>query len=543
MKNSLITLLILFSPLFASSEEIRISDFSAGMWSYLSPNMIPDNAASILENVYTDANGMLVQRRAMRQPGASFNFTGLPSSSPIQGMFSFTSSASIEYFISFASGTMYTLVLISSTSAGSVTTWNLGYSTGTRIRFRGTQNLGKIWFTNGINNVFWFDGYSTGSVSSAPMGELIAAWRNRIVIAASTSNFSTAYFSEDGDGTNWTLGGNPTDPFTVQIGGGADGLKINCLNIYGDDLIFGRRPDTWTVSGFDQADVVVRKISSHYGCIDQGSVQARDNSLIWFSNDRSIVEMRGITIKSISEPIRNYAENVAKNNLSSVTVSGSPLSVPMASVVFDGRYYLATTTRTLSSGNWNDIILCYQRNNGWTTHTGIRASAFVPVIKDSYLYVGENVSASNGVSFYYMWEHDSAVIQEDAGTIPDPTDTYPIKFNIETKSYNFLTPHRNKQFRTTWVSHESQVDWGSDDTVVLSYKLDRSTSSYSLQSTPINGETAASLTKFPFPLSTTAKSYGREIQLKITRSATFSSSGEQPKIYDLVLDYSTMEPN
>jgi len=135
------------------------------------------------------------------------------------------------------------------------------------------------------------------------------------VIANINGMQSTAWFSEDGDGTLWTLGGAATDPFTIYFGGTNDGFPISCMyGMYQDTLIIGRKFDLWGVNGFSQDDVESRKLTSEIGCLQNGSMREYDGSLIFLSA-RGLEELNGNGIKFISEPIRDLTDTVVKNTV------------------------------------------------------------------------------------------------------------------------------------------------------------------------------------------------------------------------------------
>lgn len=310
MKRSLL-FFVLFTPSLGIAEEFNISDLSAGMFSFQDANRIPDNGAAFLQNVYTDINPMPVERNGYVKRDSTI----LGDTKAVTGLWSFTDTSGSEWIISFSSRSFYR-----NTVGGTPT--KFGPTMTIETIPDAAVNLGKIWFTNGTSDVWWFDGTSTGAVSSAPKGRLIEPWRTRIVISRVTNTQSTVYFSEEGDGTNWTLGGLAVDPFTREIGGANDGQYVRCLANYYDSLIVGRKPDLYAIDGFDQSDITTRQISDQIGCIEPATMKVNDNELIWLSN-RGVEEMSYRTIKNISEPVRNLSDVLIKNssNQRSLTVT------------------------------------------------------------------------------------------------------------------------------------------------------------------------------------------------------------------------------
>lgn len=301
MKRFLVAILLSL-PSALLADEFAIPDLSGGMYSYPSANKIPDNAASVIQNFLTDVESLAVERNGY----VKRDTTVLGGTKAVFGLWQFTDSGGNEWIISYSSRTFY------KNTMGQTPT-SFGPTTSVDQVPDAAVNLGKIWFTNGSSSLWWFDGSSTGTVSSAPIATQIEAWRNRLALADITNSQSTVRFSKDGDGTTWTLGGLPTDPFSVEIGGANDGNNIRCLvGSYKDSMIVGRKYDLWAVDGFDQADIEVRNISDRIGCIEPRTPQEVDGELIFMSH-RGIESMNNRTIRNISEPIRDTVDVIVKN--------------------------------------------------------------------------------------------------------------------------------------------------------------------------------------------------------------------------------------
>lgn len=298
---------LLLPGAFLSAEEASFSlkDFSGGLYSNQSANRVPDNAVTAMENFYSDIPGECIERNGYEKRDSTI----LGGTKAVTGLWEFVDNTGVQWVISFSSQSYYKNAL------GDTPT-KFGQNTTVDTPPDCAVNLGKIWCVNGTDSLWWFDGTSTGTVASAPVGTLIEPWRTRLVIANISGSQSTVRFSEDGDGTSWTIATEPTDPFSIEIGGANDGFNVTCLwGSYLDNLIISRKKDTWYVSGFDQEDVETRNISKEIGCIQAGTMREFDGSLLFLSN-RGMEEMRGITITPISEPIRNITDDLIKNTAS-----------------------------------------------------------------------------------------------------------------------------------------------------------------------------------------------------------------------------------
>lgn len=335
MKRFLFIFGILFFPFVSFSEpnpksgadqETFIKDLSKGMWSNPSSNIIPDGSAAFIQNFYTDIQPMAVERNGY----AKRDTTVLGGVKPVSGLWKFLDTSGSEWIISYSSRTYYkNTVGGTPTAFGPVTTTN-------QIPVAAI-NSGKIAFTDGTDNLWWFNGTSTGAVASAPKGKLIAPWRTRFVIGNVSGSLTTLYYSGDDDITNWVLGGNPTDPFTRLIGGANNGQYIRCLyGVYQDALIIGTQYSLWAQAGTDQSDDVVRNISSEIGCLDNGSIREFDGSLMFLSA-RGLEEMQGFLINYVAEPIRDLTDVLVKNTQSQ-------------------HFNVQTTQADWSAGTWDNNV-------------------------------------------------------------------------------------------------------------------------------------------------------------------------------------------
>lgn len=322
----------------AESVNFGVQDFSQGMFSYPAASEIPDNAANYIQNFYTDIQTGLVERNGSIKKESTI----LGGGKAVSGLWDFIAPDGTEYLIAFSSATFY-----KETNGGTFSSFGFPQSVTTIPS--ATVNLGRIWFTDGTDKVWSFDGTTSTTIASAPIGNYISSWRNRIAIGNITASLhSEVAFSADGDGTNWTIGGGDSDPFTIQIGGANDSFDVNCIyGMYQDTFIIGRKYDLWGLNGFTQGDVQVRKLSSEVGCTDNASMRESDGDLIW-QDWRGIERMNpSVGIQLISDPIRDITDVVVKNSISQRSNTQSGSSAWNAGT-FDSTTYVDTVT---SSGN------------------------------------------------------------------------------------------------------------------------------------------------------------------------------------------------
>lgn len=298
--------LLLFLPSLCRGESFSVKDLSGGLYTNASANKIPDNAATIIENFYTDVETLGIERNGSEKRDTTI----LGDTKPVTGLWEFVDNTGQQWIISFSSKTFYKnqIGIAPSTFGARPTVTTIPDC---------APNLGKLWCVNGTDSMWYFDGAATATVAGAPLGTLIEAWRNRLIIGNISGSQSTLRVSGEASGTDWTLGGQSTSPFSIAVGGANDGFNITSLwKSYQDNFVVGRKKDLWYLSGFDQGDWELRNISAEIGCIQQGSMREFDGSLLFLSS-RGMEELRGYTITHISEPIRNITDIIVKNTAGS----------------------------------------------------------------------------------------------------------------------------------------------------------------------------------------------------------------------------------
>ncbi|MEA3432561.1 MAG: hypothetical protein U9R01_07840, partial [candidate division WOR-3 bacterium] len=252
-------------------KSFSIPNFNAGVITQYNPVLIPDNSVQWAENVYFDVDGGATRRKGISQ----FNSSVFPDSQPVRGIWPFTADDGTRYILALSSETIYRATTSGEFEAISGLS---GYSAISDMD--ATTLMGKIWFTNGVDSVAWWNGSSTKTVTEAPIGSLIESYRNRVVIAGKSGELSNVLMSEELDGEEWTLG--PTlsgSPVSIKIGG-LNGKPIKCMYAgYKDLLWLWTEDETFAVYGFGYNDFAVRQLSTEVGCIEDKSVQEKDGAL------------------------------------------------------------------------------------------------------------------------------------------------------------------------------------------------------------------------------------------------------------------------
>lgn len=376
-------LLLLATPVFGQESEFVIKDLSQGMYSNASPDKIPDNTAQYIQNFYTDIEPLATERNGY----VKRDTTILGGIKPVYGLWEFVDSTANDWIISYSSRTFYKNVVGGTPAAfGPITTTDQIPDC--------AKNLGVLMCVNGTDPAWTFDGTSTATISNAPLGTHVEAWRTRFAISNIGGAKSTVRFSADGSTSTWALGSFSTDPFQLLIGGANDGDYVRCLvGAYQDSMIIGRKYDLWAVDGFDQSDVVVRNIAKDVGCTEPRAVVEVDGELIFLSA-RGLEKMSARSVSNISEPIRNITDVIAKN-----------------------------TTN--------------QRSNTQTTQTDFDAGSISPSGNLSTSVSPGNVTMSTLAAVVFL---DNTVSSFTAGTLTNLTSTVPLhlNFNTDVNSYGSI---------------------------------------------------------------------------------------------------------
>lgn len=330
--------------------------FTEGLYTRYSANMIPDGALSEALNVYLDedVDGVVVLRRGI----AKYNATAITNTKSVRGLWQFNSNDGTRYLIAFSSSAFYRSV---GDGVFTAVAGLSGYSSS--LDFDCVTDNGKFWCTNSVTT-FYYDGTSTATVSGAPNGTLIGTFRNRILEAGITAARSNLRLSGELDGTDWTVQTTliSTVPTSLQIGGTNDGNAITCLmGQYHDIYLIGKKDSLWGLYGFDRRDFAIRQLSSEVGCIEQHSVQEKNNCKYWMSK-RGIEKFCGTSLERVSDPIRDQIDIIIANSGNTVAVThtsqsdfeagnltASGAGAPMSTTISPGNLTISSVTRVDSS--------------------------------------------------------------------------------------------------------------------------------------------------------------------------------------------------
>lgn len=217
-----------------------------------------------------------------------------------------------------------------------------------------------LYGCNAVEDYFEWDGTTSVKYSSAPKGNILEVFEDRMFIAGVTDEPLTTYYSDVGDAT--TFGGSSlVKPL------GTDSIT-NLRNYYGTLMIF-KEDSIWKLTFvYDQVvSLFVPKLerqSGSYGACSRKSVSWVENEL-WFFTGREVRAIGftdnvsgvfGINKTVISEPIKETLKTVDVNNYSNIITA-----------YHDRRFYLGVP---LVDSTVDTVFVCHTLyKNSWTKYT------------------------------------------------------------------------------------------------------------------------------------------------------------------------------
>lgn len=186
--------------------------------------------------------------------------------------------------------------------------------------------------------------------------------------------------------------------------------------------------------------------------------------------------------------------------------------------VYRDRYHLYYTTST-ASGSYNDHALVLDQNDKWTIFDGVTAAA-VTVYKNK-LYTGD--SQATGKIYIQDVGHD------DLGE--------PFTMRFRTADLDFGDPTKPKSFKTLYVMMHSEEEPTQDIPVTFRYRIDGSTTTYSLGSCNMDeaAEVGYFVCKLPFSVDEAVDARWLSVE------AEYTGSQGPVRIYGMKFIYSHKE--
>lgn len=252
---------------------------------------------------------------------------------------------------------------------------------------------------NGVESLYTWDGSTFTEYASAPKGNILQIFEDRLFIAGVTAEPLTAYYSNAGIPTTFT-GTDVIKPL------GTD--RINGLiNYYGTLLIF-KQDSIWKLTFvYDQVvSLFVPKLelqSQNYGACSNRSITWVEND-VWFFTGKEVrsigykdqqIGILGVNNSVISESIKETLSKIKTENYSKVVVFYE-----------NRRFYLQVVEASAESGTTFVCHLLYQNN--WTKYVNRDKSKMgSAVVIDGIIY-SSNAFSPYGVIKWTVETEDAS---------------------------------------------------------------------------------------------------------------------------------------
>jgi len=317
MKYFLMFLLLMpslaYSELISSDNQAEIiDDFSGGMITNVASLKLNKQFATLISNYLTDEEkGKLVKIKGYDILGATITL------SKINFMYKFTrQNQQDEFLISDSS------IVLTTKDFNSYTLVRNLLNTGSLIQ--AAQVRDKIWFTNGSDSVFTYDGstvavldgrvYSGTPTPFVPKGKYIVYDTGIVWVFNSTTSESAAHFCNEfsTDGSKITPDNSLAWPVENQLNiNFGDGFPITSAFSF-DGLYIGKENGIYRIVGQNADTYGVIKTKSEVGPLSNDSVVLGDN-LVYFFNKNGIYKFNGSDSIEISYGIKNEIDSVSAN--------------------------------------------------------------------------------------------------------------------------------------------------------------------------------------------------------------------------------------
>lgn len=348
-----------------------IADFTGGLDTNSKSHKIDKKYSKNMRNLLLDEkDGSLVKRNGFVQVGSTRTMGG------ITGMLTFNKENGDKEFIVTDSSVVMTtrdfqtFTLIASTL---VTTNNLCM----------IQVRNKIWFSNGTDTVFTWDGTTkqkldgNGGTPNVPTAKYLAFWQERVWAYNKPSDASaldfTSVITTDGviiapdDSRAWPAINE------LEIGRG-DGSVGTALWIQQGQLQAGKTTSVWTIFGSNPSNYLPRKMLPDVGVISNDSVGLLDGNAYWldqngiYENGNRISDTIQPSVDAILKPTNRTLQNLWDTQAD--FNKGNPFAG--STVTADGFVTISSLDFTASQASATVID---DRKNGWLEFSSTVAPA------------------------------------------------------------------------------------------------------------------------------------------------------------------------
>jgi hypothetical protein len=270
----------------------------------------------------------------------------------------------------------------SGTQSGTHTV-HYAYADGARMGYYVYDN--DLYFCNAVNNYTKWDGTTFTEYASAPKGNILEVFEDRMFVAGVTAEPLTVYYSNTGNVTTFT-GTDILKPL------GTDSVT-GLVNYFGSLLIF-KQESIWKLTFiFDQVvSLFIPKLEAqnrNYGACGRQAISWVEND-VWFFNGREVrsigfkdqqIGVLGVNSSVISETIKETLETIKVENYGKVTT-----------FYYNRRFYLAVPLGN-KANNETTFVCHLLHGNSWTRYDSrIKAKSQDFIEVDGVVYSAKSIA-------------------------------------------------------------------------------------------------------------------------------------------------------
>lgn len=332
MIKKALALLLLTTACF-SAEQVSLNSFQ-----YLNSNenslIIAPTESQDLLNVDVTPGGKSVKKRT----GYGL-YKALSTGVAVHGLVHFFDSTGNDVQIAGSSTSLYGIVadatptqIVSSATLNS--TWDCA------------DTQGSAYCVNSNRNVYLKTDGATKTWFTTPLGTMVEATPDRVAVSGVSGTPNTIYFSESGTFTNYTVGLNPTSPFSEVIA--SQGSKVTHIRWACGKLLWWKDQSFGYLAGTDQFNLENNIVSDTVGSFDNSSALDPGGS-VWFRGQDGHIwkyDCTGLTKESVKISPYVQASSKRVSNLWSQT---SQSDFATGAVTFNSPSVAVSTTIAVGS--------------------------------------------------------------------------------------------------------------------------------------------------------------------------------------------------
>ena len=273
-----------------SRQEFIVNDLSGGFVAQAASRSLDPRYLSDVQNMEL-VQGMWQKRKGYSFIG-SFNGVG-PTPRTLKGLHIYNAQGNF-HLLGVYDRSLYDTYQVTKDGAGKVVTNTLPVAR--RYRFADFRN--NVYIANGETGLMRYDGNKLKTLAT-PIGSLLVAYDNRLLLAGIKGDSLTIYYSDDGLPERW----GALNYITLE--GGTNEYITALVPVQGKLYIFTNQ-SIFSLVGSMENFALTKEVNG-VGTISQETVTLFGNMMYFISDDRNLYEFDGGNFpKEISLPIKEY---------------------------------------------------------------------------------------------------------------------------------------------------------------------------------------------------------------------------------------------